>query len=300
MRNILYIAIILIMTLASCSENIKDVNPEIDKTEVSFDIKTTDNLEKSKVSKVGEYDRGSAPVYVSGVNIEAIYQEAVDNIVEGTFNYVDMGESGIAISMLIPFGSNKFEARSIATYSAASEAFLNDIEKASGDEAKNVFYSAKLIEKLPIYAIFNGETIKTITESDKSVDIAMTTNNARYSVVLETSDKYDIDMSVICNGASLEILKANNSKASAVVFNNADLEGAHDVLITLKIYAKGKSELLKTIEVKDGEDFYATKGGVNNTLVLNYNADGELYTIETGINFSWTPMLEEGEIVDVN
>lgn len=302
MKNALFTAIILIIGLSSCTKNIKDKNiidAGIETTNVNLDIKTIDNLSTSKLSRIGAYNRGTAPVYVAGVNIKATYLESVTNIVEKTFDYVGIGETGEAINMDIPLGSNKFEALSNATYTARNATYPNLIEKATGSIAKNVYYSSELIKKQPIFAIFKGETTKTITNSDNNVNISMTTENARYSIVLETSDKYDIDITAICNGISQRVLKANYNKATALVYNNEEIEGSNDVKITLEVYARGKSELLRTIEVKNGEAYYATKAGVNNTLVLSYNADEELLKQETGINFTWNPMVEEGSVVEI-
>lgn len=302
MKNALFSAIILIIALSSCTKNIKDKNiieAGIETTNVNLDIKTIDNLSTSKVSKVGSYNRGTAPVYVAGVNIKAIYLESVTNIVEKSFDYVGMGETGEAINMDIPLGSNKFEALSNATYTARNAKYPNLIEKATDTAPKNVYYSSELIKKQPIYAIFKGETTKTITNTDNNVNISMTTENARYSIVLETSDKYDVDITAICNGISQRILKASHNKASALIFNNEDIKGTNDVIITLEVYARGKSELLRTIEVKNGENHYTTKAGVNNTLVLTYNADEELLKQETGISFTWNPMIEEGSVVEI-
>lgn len=302
MRNALFTAIILIIALTSCTKNIKDENiiaAGIETTNVNLDIKTIDNLSTTKVSKVGQYNRGTAPVYVAGVNIKATYLEPVLNVLEKTFDYVGMGETGESINMDIPLGSNKFEANSNATFTAINATYLNEIVKASGTDPKNEYYSAELIKKQPVFAIFKGETTKTITTIDNNVNISMTTENARYSVVLETSNKYDVDVTVTCNKITQRILKANYTNASALVFNKEDLEGTNNVEISLVIYARGKSEILKTIEVKNGEDYFTTKSGVNNTLVLTYNSDGELFKQETGINFTWTPMAEEGSVVEI-
>ncbi|MGB5988717.1 MAG: hypothetical protein WBG43_03130 [Marinifilaceae bacterium] len=303
MKNVICAAIILILAFTSCTKNIKDksiIDAGINTTNVNLDIKTIDNLSTTRVSKVGAlYNRGTAPVYVAGVKIKATYLESITNVVEKTFDYVGMGETGESINMDIPLGSNKFEAVSNATYSALNATYLNNITKSTGTAAKNVYYSAELIKKQPVFAIFKGETTKTISTADNDVDISMTTNNARYSIVLETSDKYDIDVTVSCNGINQKILKANYTKASALIFNNEEIKDVNDVIITLDIFARGKTEKLRTISVKNGDRYYATAAGVNNTLVLTYNSDGELFKQVTGINFIWTAMTEQGSVVEI-
>jgi len=302
MKKFIFAAVVLVFVLSSCSKHEVSVNElVVATTDVSINLETQYevNHKTSRMNSSARYSRGNAPVYVSGVVIKATYEEGIENILNGEFDFVNNGQSGDAITMNIPLGSNEFTVVSKPTYDAANTIYKNNIPLSTIDD-KQSYYSARLVEKQGIYAVFNGSETKTITKTDNSVSLKMSTDNARYNVVLETSQNYDIDMTVSCMNDTFEVKDATSEKASAIVLNGKDLKGANDVVITLKVYAHGSDELLKTVKVLKNGKPYNTKAAANTTLVLNYNASGNLIVQESGISFSWMEMTDEGIVVDID
>jgi hypothetical protein len=301
MRRVLSTVFVAALLLSSCAEYSENVKVQIEKTDVNFAITTTDNLSVNKSAAGGGYDRSNAPVYVKGVDLT--YNHTGISETTGTTQFLFDATGGDAISMQIPMGVNEFNAISLPTYDAANNTYTDLVKSESTSAEGNVFYSTQLVEKQPIYAIFTGDTNPmTITTQAHDVAIAMTTTHARYSVVLETSANYDIEMTVAYADNSNTVRNIDSESASAILLNDAALVGENDLTITLKVYAHGNTtDVLKTMNVLGNNNVvYKTVTGFNNTLVLRYNENGTLQVVETGFTFTWTPMGESGEVVNID
>lgn len=315
MRIIFNLAIAASLLLASCSNHVdSDVigDTKLELTNVSFSIETrfegsvvNSSPQRAMSKSAANYKRANAPVYVSGVEITAKYQDGVDNIIKGNFDFIDFGEDGGEdINMNIPLGSNKFDVISKSTHKAENKVYEGNIDKTSiTDKARRIaYYSEELIKKQGIYAKFTGSKTKIITELSHDVNIDMVTTNARYGIVLETSPNYEARMVVSYTGVnSFNVVNRSSDKVSALILNSEDFIGEKTLTITVGVYRIGENEVLKQYIITDSMgNNYKSAAAVNKVLVLSVNASGELIRQETGITFSWTPMSNEGDIKEIN
>jgi len=306
MKRVFILGIAISLFMTSCVKySTKDevVTPKT--TDVTLSIETgtlvsNSSINKvsaktSRVSKSGEYKRYSAPVYVSGVSITAKSLDftGLDNVVTD-FSFVDGNSGGKDITMTVPFGDNNFSATSLTNVVAENEAYPNSVNKFIGSGSKLDYYSAELIKAQKIYAIFNGSQDYTVTENNPSFNIPMTTESARYGVVLETSVNYDVKMTATLGSAQKVITKATSANASAIIFNDKNVTNAQELVVELEVSIEGVVVKTKTL------NGYTAEAGKNKTLVISYNKSGEILTEETGITFTWTPMKDEGEIKDID
>ena len=306
MKRVFILGIAISLFMTSCVKySTKDevVTPKT--TDVTLSIETGTLVSNSSINKVsaktsrvsrsGEYKRYSAPVYVSGVSITAKSLDftGLDNVVTD-FSFVDGNSGGKDITMTVPFGDNNFSATSLTNVVAENEAYPNSVNKFIGSGSKLDYYSAELIKAQKIYAIFNGSQDYTVTENNPSFNIPMTTESARYGVVLETSVNYDVKMTATLGSAQKAITKATSANASAIIFNDENVADGDQLSVTLEVLVNGK--IVKTI-IKEN---YIAEAGKNKTLVITYNSSENILKEETGISFTWTPMEDDGEIVDID
>ena len=308
MRKLLMLGVAVSLVMSSCVKNIsKDEIATPETTEVAVSIETN-SLESqssinkisgttSKITKSGTFKRNNAPVYVSGVKVTAKFLDLTSTDVVKEFLFVDENTGGTDIKLNVPFGTNKFTAVSINNFEAKSNSYQDAITKATGTDAEKLaYYTDELIKIQPIYAIFNGERDYIVKENAKSLSIPMETKTARYSVVFETSDNYDITMSATLGSTTKSVLKATSAKASAIVFNDENVAAGQTLKVTLFVKVKGQTETVKTITTGT----YTAEAGKNKTLVISYNKSGVILLQETNIAFTWTPMTNEGEVKDID
>lgn len=298
------IAISLFMT--SCVKySIKDeiITPQT--TEVALSVETG-SLESNSVpesnsfngviaSASGEYNRSNAPVYVSGVKIIArsIDYPSFDEV-SSDFKFVEGNSGGKDIKMTVPFGENKFSAVSMSGVTPKNETYANCVNKYNGSEDKLKYYTEELIKIQDIYAVFEGSENYIVDENNPSFNIPMSTESARYGIVLETSENYNIKMTATLGSVQKEITKATSQKASAIVYNGVNVADGQELVVKLEVLVNNvvvKTKILNS---------YTAEAGKNKTLIISYNKNGEIHTEETGISFTWTPMENKGEIIDID
>lgn len=309
MRKLLMLGLAISVILSSCVKNTsKDEIATPKTTEVGISIKTNSLENQSSVNRASSrinavelgYKRNYAPVYVSGVELTAKYLDLSSVAdVSKQFLFVDGNTGGADIKMSVPLGRNRFIAVSVNKYLPKVGTYEDAIEKQvieRTDADKLEYYSAELIKLQPIYAVFNGELEHVVTETGNSINIPMVTKTARYGVVLESSENYDITMSATLGSTSRVVEKKIGSKASAIVFNDANVFNGHTLSVTLAIRADGKEEIIKNVTVGT----YTAESSKNKTLVISYNKSGEILLQETNVVFTWTPMVNEGEIKNID
>lgn len=311
MGRILAAMFILILISSSCSKTkVESVNPSKkgEKVDVNFSIKMP-GLEKGidtpTGNKVSAFERNNAPIYVSGIKIDATYVDSDADIIKKEFPFIDSSTGGAKLGMKVTSGTNLFEAISIPTYKAADNVYLNSVIKidpSKASEERNKLYSEALEKKQGIYAIYTSASREKISNESKDVELNMMTMGARYSVVLETSDLYDVDLEVSYDGKVFKVEKCTSVKASAIVLNEADFVGEKNITVKLIIYDHTTQAKLKEIDVNreyNAGRYYTSKIGVNTTLVLRYNKDKKLITQESGFTFIWAEIKKDGEVVDI-
>ncbi len=311
MRSIFVTVFILVLVFSSCSKT-KVSDGEIkkgEKVDINFSIKIPDlekGIDTPEGNKVSAFQRNNAPAYVSGLNINASYKDGQATIVKKEFPFAVSDADGDKLTMTVTTGTNLFEAESTPTYTASNSVYLNELDRVpSGADSneRNKQYSDQLIKKQGIYTVYTSATREKITNSTEEVELIMMTMGTRYSVVLETSDIYDLDMQIAYDGKTFNAEKCSSDKPSAVVLNDVDVVGEKNITIKLVVYNKGSYDrILRTIDVNreyNAGRYYTTKPGVNTTLVLRYNKNRKLITQESGFNFIWTEMTNEGEVIDI-
>jgi len=311
MGRILAAIFILILIFSSCSKTkVEDINPSKkgEKIDVDFSVKIP-GLEKGidtpQGNKVSAFERNSAPVYVSGLKIDATYTDSDADVVKKEFLFIDSNTGGDKLGMKVTIGTNLFEAISIPTFKAANTVFTNSVIKvdpSKNAEERNKLYSQELEKMQGVYTIYTSATREKISNESKNVELNMMTMGARYSVVLETSEVYDVDLEISYDGLVFKAEKCTSEKASAIVLNEADFVGEKEITVKLIIYDHITKSKLKEIDVNreyNAGRYYTSKIGFNTTLVLRYNKDKKLITQESGFTFIWADMKKDGEVVEI-
>lgn len=308
MKKVFLLGIAISLFMTSCVKySVKDENLTPKTTEVALTIETGSLASNSAPERSshngiesagsGEYNRSGAPVYISGVTVTT---NSIDFPSQGAvttdFKFAEGDNVGKGITMTVPYGKNQFSAISITEVDPTNNTYENNINRFSGNTDKIEYYTNELIKTQNIYAVYEGSIPYTVKEENPSLEIPMATESARYGIVLETSDNYDIRMTATLGGVSQVIEKATSEKASAVIFNDANVAAGHKLQVKLEVLVNDVVIEAET-KILDG---YTAEAGKNKTLIITYNSSEDIKTQEAGISFSWTQMKNEGEIIDID
>ena len=178
--------------------------PASEMVEVTFNTNiTTGSFSEDLIKTSTLYDRGTAPAYISGVNITADNQDdPTYGTVDSTFNFVDFedsdgdgihdGATGEPLSMEVKYGSNQFKATcstpvSLSIFEALDDHFPTKLLPSGTLEEKAIAYSAQLLIDYPLYAKYTGETTQEIKlAGQNNVDLLLSPVNGRVNVIFET------------------------------------------------------------------------------------------------------------------
>ncbi len=192
------IVILCAMFLAvSCS---KDMN-NVDVMKLSVGVNVSLKQVKENTIKQGSYKRGTAPVYIAGLDITAKSLDFPGKITSGTFYFKsenpDEGDDIVLEGVAV--GSNEFTAKCICN-SAPENVHILGLNSIVGTDLNDVAnkYAERLRELKPIYANYKEEypIIGAVSVGgDNNVSIRMIASSHRLGVVLENS--LDSDCSLV-------------------------------------------------------------------------------------------------------
>ena len=226
--------------------------PASEMVEVTFNTNiTTGSFSEDLIKTSTLYDRGTAPAYISGVNITADNQDDLTyGTVDSTFNFVAFsdadgdgvhdGGTGEPLSMGVKHGSNLFEATSITDNSPVFlpllDHFSTKLEPGGTLEEKAIAYSAQLLIDYPLYAKYTGETTQDIIIlGQNNVGLSLAPVNGRVNIVFETEvdngGTYGVVLRILDESGAMVDNRAvqhagtSTGTASAIVFNLEEYAG---------------------------------------------------------------------------
>ena len=298
MKNIFLIQAIIAVLLSSCrEETVDELHQDV---EVAFEAV----LQDSEISSVkADYDRGVAPVYVSGLKITATNNTyTVYDAVDSTFMFADQADVENPMTMIVKPGQNQFDATSIATndaFTAVISSFDRADQTLSLEERVEAYADEFNIDDYPIFVEYSGSTTADIefTEDLNTVVLEMDPQQGRVNVVFEgeqdlwyrlTSSLKDDAGSTI--GTSSEIILQDYTSACGFVFNEAAMTGGSTVNVVIeKSPANDIWEYIDEVNI-------STQLGVNLTHLINF--DGE-ETASTGFTVTFDPITDGTGITSI-
>lgn len=304
----LILPLLLVLLISSCSKEDMKVaelsDVKLSGVSLKCAIKGSENNSKNKTANVA-YDRGDAPVYISGVTLTVENLEYdVEDVIK-KFNFTDdeySSSSNIDIQEIVlnnlTVGENRITAVGICKNEPLNRYYKN-IEKfdASTLKARANQYADYLVQLQPLHADYTGEKplIKEISPDmdDNTVDIVMTTESHRLAVVVENAEDSEYLLKVSIETEGGEVLLSSSGlmgidTQAAFVVNDDDAYGAKNYNLKIRCFTK-KSET----EIKDMTIVrpIAAQSRDNITKLYHFSKD-ELYTSSSDVSFTWNVMKE--------
>ena len=282
--KLLIISIISFSLFTACNnEEATEEMPE--EVEVTFNTALENGSFRESLTKTGTYERGTAPVYLSGIKITANKE---GDVTEQTFDFVDFTDSdnngihdggGDPITMNVKLGSNIFTAESVAanTYTPGvmilPNHFSSKLEPNGTLEEKAAAYSARLLTDYPLYAKYSGTATQDILFYGPPVDILLTPQNGRVNIIFETDVQgtytfvlwiYDsngntVGPYTVIHSQTAEISTSDTYASALIVNNDAITDGC-----TAELYLWTNSGTIRSLI--DSQPF-SLNAGVNTTRV---------------------------------
>ena len=293
MKNFIYLfGFILSFNFWACNHS----DPLLDMEELpKVDLTISPIVNQSLLKSGGTYNRGTAPVYIAGVEVECFNMDHDVSLVEAEFMFVDTSEiSGTPIVVEDVFiGTNVINLKSIAENEGVIESmyialpgtgFPYDI---TAEEMSDYF---KL--KNPIYAEYEGTTTTLIAQivggGGNNVTISMSPTTARMSFVFYGKEDLDYKVELECPGIRYNESKefSGMSTLAYYMFNDLSIVGGMD--FSFKFYKKDKDVNNYTLV---HEETVTSTAGVNKTYVYSYDVYVDVQSVD--FSFNWVEITDE-------
>lgn len=244
MKKILFLSIIALLALTSCS-NEENNGSTIETVDVAIGITTPTTSTNTKQIK-----RGDIYTWVSGITIKATSNVYSYNVTENYTFDEQNGSDAMTISG-IAVGSNTFTA-STTTNSTQFFQLTNYTTSASTSDLR---FDAALdnIDNDDPYVLYTGESTSSITSSGVNViSIPMTTTNGRLLSSFQVTDQmiasgYQATITATVEGETSQTAIAKNNELVTFKWSNANAVDGKVVTYTIKIAKiNDQNTILKT------------------------------------------------------
>lgn len=288
-----WIIIVVIVFLASCSDDKGDVLPE--KASLKVNINSKVLTAGGGTTKAGAYVRGNAPVYIEGVRIKAdkMYDSSVDDVVH-EFLFVENGNIGgkQVIMTGIDYGWNEVSAEGMCANDPVnfwenkkSWTTAPVEKKALNDMAAD--YSRIIKDTYPVYANYYSENnVQTNIRNtgSNSVSLNMITDNHRIAIVIENaSDDYTLRCYIYVGNHYTYMELVDKGNCSSVVYNGTDDVGTKNC--TVRIDYSGTWPISPGVKTK----YFTINKGQDETRYYRFNK-GVVEEGSASANISWVPL----------
>ncbi len=295
----LLLACLFITGMMSCNDN--EVDVEEQKVDITYSAMVnqgnSSSIMKSGV-KAAEFDRGNAESYVSGIKISVVNNTYSVADHHRTFEFVPMGQTGIAMTDQITAGSNTFSATTITDSEEVLEE-INGMTIISNEpdlELRAGMYAAAFKSQFPIYAELTSAPIVRDISYNSTETIPFTLNHlfGRLNIVFEGQTDLDYMIEIYDEGNDKydEILYCTGPNcASGLILNDRNLNHLTELEITISVKPTGSNlaySMLSSnpITIKGAKGVIQThiirfEGSINNN-DLTYKAYFQPFTVLNG------------------
>jgi hypothetical protein len=292
----IFLVVILSFLIVSCNKEDKEIVPRYKTSEVNFNLSIKnikDNKENpKKVSRIdvqnSDYNviRGNVPIGIKGVQVISTHTEQTDQYGYPLTAYKSIYFSdkdsdpslSIPASMNIVLGRNRFTAYSLSDSDITAKndkyEYIQKCSRNASDSQKLDFYTKELNKLQPVYAQYEGETTVDIKGKNPSVNINMTTKQARLNIVFENDTKfkatYFVFYALDYANTNLIVSKANSGTSSAIVLNKTNIS-SYAINIYVRYYRNSGWIKNEGYLKYNGSYDIRVKAGVNKTIIYNLN-----------------------------